>query len=906
MSTSCGSPCYAAPELVISEGLYVGSAVDIWSCGVILYAMLCGYLPFDDDPANPDGDNINLLYKYILNTELAFPDYVSADARDLLRKMLVPDPAKRCTMHAIMGHPWLRPHRALFEKSLGDLELDALASAELPLPRRGPDEQEPVVVDRHHTPPKSKSPPAEEEAAVAPGQQQPDQETVAVVPSSPRYDQQQQQQQDEQMVPQDDVDRMDIDTVPEESAPPPQATKGAGENNFDDKMLPKIEEQQKEDEKDASQDQTEKDQDDATNTAETEKPTPLAQVDTAARDISSMELPASAHTESMSTTTAEDKEMTDVATTTSANAAAAAAAVAAESPQPTRTTSKKVHQRGTEMIKNLLSVSKASSSSTSRPNSTSSSRRPFSMQAEPPRSTPQPGNSILHAKFLSSVQRHQVATPTASSPPPPPKSSSGSSDSPLVSMSTPNGMMAMAMDKPLPQRPQEPSRTSMYQHRPTPPASAAAAPTQSTSTRGTRRKALSLLVNPMTNQDGDRRTISFTTRRPSSRPQQQSAPPAGRQQQQQQQDPPSSPRPDVKFVVTKEEPRPQSTVSMAPSASDQSTTRMPPSPTSPDTMSREYKHKSAGKKLMDWFKKKPLSTKDNNNRLHADMISNTNASCGTSTLSKPLGSYAVDFKDAKLRTYHGAVDQNALTSRPPQEVLVEVKQTLISMGIDVKDDGEYKLKCVRRRRRSLQQQGATPPHHYHRQQQQQQQQQANNVPSPSPSSQLNDYHKKRRMTSSGPRFRNLLRRTSNAEVLANNAEEEPAGTTTNSIIYGDPVVDPGEEVRFSMEVCKIKNLPGLYIVDIRRMRGNVWSYKFLYHAVLGALDLGGKGGYMSTRAPSTTTTTTNNANEKLLRPPQQQQQQQDDKAHRISMASSSNNSSCVMDDTISEEKASMS
>jgi len=77
MQTSCGSTCHAAPELVISEGAYVGSTVDIWSCGVILYAVLAGYLPFDDDPANPDGDDINLLYKYIVNTPLSFPNYIS-------------------------------------------------------------------------------------------------------------------------------------------------------------------------------------------------------------------------------------------------------------------------------------------------------------------------------------------------------------------------------------------------------------------------------------------------------------------------------------------------------------------------------------------------------------------------------------------------------------------------------------------------------------------------------------------------------------------------------------------------------------------------------------------------------------------------------------------------------------
>ncbi|KAF9149982.1 hypothetical protein BG015_008207 [Linnemannia schmuckeri] len=127
MSTSCGSPCYAAPELVISDGLYVGSGVDIWSCGVILYAMLAGYLPFDDDPSNPDGDNINQLYNYILATTLVFPDYISPDARDLLRMMLVPDPAKRCNMKRIMNHRWLAPYAGMFQYSIDDLEEQAMA-----------------------------------------------------------------------------------------------------------------------------------------------------------------------------------------------------------------------------------------------------------------------------------------------------------------------------------------------------------------------------------------------------------------------------------------------------------------------------------------------------------------------------------------------------------------------------------------------------------------------------------------------------------------------------------------------------------------------------------------------------------------------------------------------------------
>ncbi|KAJ7468603.1 kinase-like domain-containing protein [Mycena latifolia] len=111
MKTFCGSPCYAAPELVISKGPYVGSAVDIWSCGVILYAMLAGYLPFDDDPANPNGDDINRLYKYIVNTPLSFPEHISDEARDLLKMMLVPDPRKRASLANVMRHPWLAAYQ---------------------------------------------------------------------------------------------------------------------------------------------------------------------------------------------------------------------------------------------------------------------------------------------------------------------------------------------------------------------------------------------------------------------------------------------------------------------------------------------------------------------------------------------------------------------------------------------------------------------------------------------------------------------------------------------------------------------------------------------------------------------------------------------------------------------------
>ena len=98
LKTACGSPCYAAPEMIAGKK-YHGLGSDIWPCGIILFAMTCGYLPFEDP-------NTNLLYKKILACDYKIPSFVSSSLKDLMKKILNTSPEKRVTIPDIRKHDW--------------------------------------------------------------------------------------------------------------------------------------------------------------------------------------------------------------------------------------------------------------------------------------------------------------------------------------------------------------------------------------------------------------------------------------------------------------------------------------------------------------------------------------------------------------------------------------------------------------------------------------------------------------------------------------------------------------------------------------------------------------------------------------------------------------------------------
>ena len=111
LATPCGSPCYASPEMIMGKK-YKGLSVDLWACGVILFAMLFGYLPFDDK------DN-NILFKKIIDCDIDYPEEndidVGKSAIDLINKILNPDPEKRIGIDEIEKHPFLEYGKKHYE-----------------------------------------------------------------------------------------------------------------------------------------------------------------------------------------------------------------------------------------------------------------------------------------------------------------------------------------------------------------------------------------------------------------------------------------------------------------------------------------------------------------------------------------------------------------------------------------------------------------------------------------------------------------------------------------------------------------------------------------------------------------------------------------------------------------------
>uniref|UniRef100_A0A453APA0 non-specific serine/threonine protein kinase n=1 Tax=Aegilops tauschii subsp. strangulata TaxID=200361 RepID=A0A453APA0_AEGTS len=100
LHTSCGTPAYVAPEVINRKG-YDGAKADIWSCGVILFVLLAGYLPFQDK-------NLMNMYKKIGKAEFKCPSWFSSDIRRLLLRILDPNPSTRISIERIMEHPWFR------------------------------------------------------------------------------------------------------------------------------------------------------------------------------------------------------------------------------------------------------------------------------------------------------------------------------------------------------------------------------------------------------------------------------------------------------------------------------------------------------------------------------------------------------------------------------------------------------------------------------------------------------------------------------------------------------------------------------------------------------------------------------------------------------------------------------
>lgn len=121
LHTMCGTPNYVAPEVIIHKG-YNGAQADLWSCGVILFVLMAGFLPFDDS-------NLMNLYRKIHKAEFRFPQWFPSEARKLITRILNPTPNLRITIPQILQDSWFKkgykPPRFIEED---DISLEDIAA----------------------------------------------------------------------------------------------------------------------------------------------------------------------------------------------------------------------------------------------------------------------------------------------------------------------------------------------------------------------------------------------------------------------------------------------------------------------------------------------------------------------------------------------------------------------------------------------------------------------------------------------------------------------------------------------------------------------------------------------------------------------------------------------------------
>ncbi|PKI83239.1 hypothetical protein MVES1_003229 [Malassezia vespertilionis] len=761
MSTSCGSPCYAAPELVVQDGMYVGAAVDVWSCGVILYAMLAGYLPFDDDPANPDGDNINLLYKYIMATPLTFPDYIGPQPRSLLQRMLVPDPKQRATLSEVMEHPWLAPYRDLFYFSVQELER---AAVEQQAKKRQVYREQMLYQERLLN---EQSAPAAEHAVVAHDIRTPNvtapvnapivpPATPAAAPlvipaampvapsltSKRRIDLDTSEQPAKVQAAQDDVR---TESKPSRasggSIKPLVLSNGVGSTDLNLAALSSANKRRLSD----------VDANSRSNSSMSRKTTPRLPPSTA---TSKAEAPKAQ--ESRAVGAAPPLIFVNGPTTCLTNTTPLERNARDSNPTPFGQPSISL----TTFLPNKLGEQ-------NRPRKASIGREtePILKEIETGKEAQKRvAPAALHMSDSYERKREEGETK------PKPKERPKSVAVPILAEPLPSVPGRISLDTTL-EKPRIPSpHTPVAQKQ---RASSGGFFSRFGKAKDKRAVPWWRRLSGQHAQPAPLATVHETPRSPSVLRTDE-----GRKMSKQ-------PVPKVQSPITS-----VSNVSFNPDERRASTTER--------NRDAERRFSLAG---------------------------------DARTAGRPFFS-ALD--DRRLNVHVGAVDQAALTTRSPDDVMQDVVEVLYSMGIQMRrvQGAEFRLECVRRKRPGVLRTLLGANKHDDRKSRLGKSRPTSVIePRPSASGDGEMEHGMSRMSLGGM--------PSSGTGLSRFSMDEPALVSHNAPLYGDTQEDGGQEIRFSVALTRISTLHGLYSLDIRRMKGNMWTYKYLYHAILARIELGG-------------------------------------------------------------------